>query len=66
MIFAPLVKTATGAPLLTWHDGRKIPHVAIDAGARELHRVTVPAAEHSASSTWPGSASTASRSSRSG
>ncbi len=47
MIFAPLVETASGAPLLTWHDGRKIPHVTIDGVAHvSCTVVTVPTAEN--------------------
>jgi hypothetical protein len=46
MVFAPFVENSTGKPLLTWHNGRKIPHVDIDDQAGlSCTIVKVPAAQ---------------------
>ena len=46
MIFAPFVEKPDGSLLLTWEDGRKIPHVDIDAKpAFSCTIVKVPASE---------------------
>lgn len=47
MIFAPFVEDPNGDPLLTWHQGRKVPRVDIDGQAAfSCTIVEVPPSEH--------------------